>query len=181
MRISWILVLVACGAEAPQEAAPDDTGEVPTGVTGTTIDTPIPLCINEVMTDNSGALEVDGTWPDWIEIHNPSAAEVSLDGWLIHDEDGSSYRFTAADAVSAGGFLLLYATESDVEGHLPFKLNDSGDSVVLVRTDQTFIQVDLPASVADWSFARETDCCVGECWTAALWGTPGESNVPDEE
>ena len=42
-------------------------------------------------------------------------------------------------------------------------------------------EVDLPASVADWSFARETDCCVGECWTAALWGTPGESNVPDEE
>jgi len=176
-----VLLGLGCGGEVPEALPTTDTGATSPGSTTPTFTAPIQICINEVMTENSGALEVDGTWPDWIELHNPTTAAVSLEDWFIHDEDGSSHRFTSADTIEAGGFLLLYASEVDAEGHLPFKLDNDGDSVVVVRTDQDFIQVDLPASAADWSFARETDCCVGDCWTSALWGTPGASNLTDED
>ena len=158
----------------------DDTGTT-AGNTLPVYDTPIQICINEVMTDNTGALEVDGDWPDWIELHNPTATTQSLDGWLVHDESGSAFRLDASASIPASGFLLLYASELDLPGHLPFKLNNSGDSVSLVRPDESFIQVNVPESVADYAFARETDCCAGDCWTAQLWGTPGETNVVPEE
>ena len=181
MRVSWMVWVAACGGGVSEGIPePTDTGTPPTGPALPTFEEPIALCINEVMTDNSGALEVDGTWPDWIEIHNPTGADVPLDGWLIHDADGSAYRFEDGTGVSAGEFLVLYASDSEGAGHVPFKLDNDGDSVSLVRPDNSFIQVDVPASVADWAFSRSTDCCVGDCWTGQLWGTPGVSNEVED-
>jgi len=147
------------------------------GTTLPTYSTPIQICINEVMTDNSGSLMVDGDWPDWIELHNPTSEEQSLDGWLVHDQSDTVQRLDATSTIPAGGFLVLYASELDLPGHLPFKLNSEGDVVTVVRPDASFIEVSVPQSATDWAFARETDCCVGECWIAELWGTPGETNV----
>ncbi len=181
IRFLPVLLLAACGADPIADTTDDsDTDTDTIGTTLPTYTTPIQICINEVMTENTGALQVDGDWPDWIELHNPTAAQQSLENWLVHDEDGSAFRLDASSSVPAGGFLLLYASELDLPGHLPFKLNNSGDSVVLVRPDESFIRVNIPGGAADWSYARETDCCVGDCWVAELWGTPGETNeIPE--
>ena len=44
------------------------------------------VCINEIMADNDATLEVDGEYPDWIELYNPTDGLVSIAGWTISDD-----------------------------------------------------------------------------------------------
>jgi hypothetical protein len=45
------------------------------------------LVVNEFMANNNTTLaDGDGKFWDWIEIHNPTASEVDLDGWHLTDD-----------------------------------------------------------------------------------------------
>ncbi|MFV1968533.1 MAG: LEPR-XLL domain-containing protein, partial [Pirellulaceae bacterium] len=47
------------------------------------------LFISEFVASNDRTLmDSDGDWPDWLEIHNPTEAPVSLFGWSLTDNDG---------------------------------------------------------------------------------------------
>jgi hypothetical protein len=42
--------------------------------------------VSEFMAANTKSLaDADGDHSDWIELHNPDAAAVSLDGWFLTD------------------------------------------------------------------------------------------------
>ncbi len=185
-------LLLACGADSPRGTPAASTA--PRARRGE----PIGLCINEVMPGNRAALFDDqGRSTDWIELHNPTDAAVSLEGWSISDdrEQGDAHVFGPGLAIEPGGFLLLWARggdgdDSGGEGStdptvLPFQLDGGGEEVALFDPDGDGSVVAYGAVLDDFSLARRTDCCVpvdGEasCWTHSFRGTPGSTNDPGE-
>lgn len=140
------------------------------------------LCINEVMSSNDLALVLaDGTAPDWIELHNPSATSINLGGWEITDDPAVPDQTILPSNLSIppGGFLVLYADGDLLDGpdHVGFSLKaDGGETLVLTDPLGRTASFDLPVATTDFSFARTSDCCPGDCWAAVNGGTPGASN-----
>src|SRR5689334_10470500 len=66
----------------PPADPPDPPTDFPT-VDGGTFD----LCINELSPNTRiSFLDEEGVPSDWIELHNPTDADVALDGWTITDD-----------------------------------------------------------------------------------------------
>lgn len=96
------------------------------------------LIINEVQSSNSiSAIDEFDEFDDWIEIHNPTAEDISLSGMFISDDVNNPGLWQLPDdealIVSAGGYLLLWADGETEQGatHLPFSLGQSGETVYL--------------------------------------------------
>lgn len=145
---------------------------------------PVDVCINEYMARNAQSLDVDGDFPDWLELHNPGDEAVDLDGWGLSDDATTPFDALLVDIeLAPGGFLLLYADGKPELGelHLPFKLSGDGEQIALTAPSGAGEVVDFGVMLDDFAFARETDCCEGACWAAVRDGTPGSSNstAPD--
>lgn len=143
------------------------------------------LKINEWMASNplaSGIVDpADGMADDWLEIHNPTASAVSLNGWYLSDDPGAPFRFRLPDGFSipANGYLLLWAdnelAQSGLDIHLPFKLGAGGETIILSAPDGTEIdRVDFGAQTAGISSQRVPDGGVDFAFT--LTPTPGTAN-----
>ncbi len=108
-----------------------------------------PLIINEFLASNDGTYanfpnpnQVAGQTEDWIEILNISNSPISLDGWYLTDDSAvpTLWPFPSGSTISAGGFLLVYASGTgvpDTNGnlHSNFKLSAGGEYFALVRPD----------------------------------------------
>ncbi|HUU93331.1 MAG TPA: lamin tail domain-containing protein, partial [Phycisphaerae bacterium] len=100
--------------------------------------------ISELMAINSEpwyATNPDSDW-DWIEVHNPGAGPIALDGWHLTDNPGNltKWTFPAGTTLEAGAYRIVFA--SNFEGvdpahpadlHANFKLDGDGDYLALVR------------------------------------------------
>lgn len=103
--------------------------------------------ITEFVADNTaGITDEDGAFSDWIEIHNPDATAVNLDGWHLTDNATlpMRWRFPAV-SVPAGGFLVVWASGNDrrVPGqplHTNFSLRAAGEYLALVQPDGVTVQ-----------------------------------------
>ena len=101
-----------------------------------------PLLITEFMAANKGVLaDEDGAYSDWIEIHNPTDAPVSLDGWYLTDDSTAltKWQFPSV-SIDAGGYLTVFASDknrTDPAGtlHTNFKLTSDGEYLALVQPD----------------------------------------------
>jgi hypothetical protein len=100
------------------------------------------LVISEFMAANaSGIVDQDGDSSDWIEIHNDSAATLSLAGWHLTDSAGDLTKWTfPATNVVAGGYLIVFASGKNravagAELHTSFDLSSSGEYLALVQPD----------------------------------------------
>lgn len=144
---------------------------------------PLELCINELMPDNAASIiDEAGATPDWLELHNPGAEDVSLDGWSLTDDANAPAKSVLSGGLvlPAGGFLVLWADKLTGAGstHLSFKLDAGGGVVGLFAPDGRGSVVTYGAIDADFSAARRPDCCVGEgCFAFDFRGSPGKSNV----
>ncbi|MFV2067913.1 MAG: lamin tail domain-containing protein, partial [Pirellulales bacterium] len=103
------------------------------------------LVISEFMASNGSTLsDAQGTFPDWIEVHNPSDAVVDLDGWSLTDNTTDPRKWSFPNiALEAGGYLTLFAS-----GY-----SNGTDDFQQVRDfvatpDATF-QIDLPGGLYD--------------------------------
>jgi hypothetical protein len=209
VRLAGLLgLLVGCASPGPGTPAPDTGDDTDTSpgddsgiVTDDTADdsaadtgpdsgddtgSPFPdgllsLCINEFMPDNEASLSLeDGTWPDWVELHNPGKAEVSLEGWSITDDrtDPKADGFTDAVVIPPGGFFLLYADNRGGDQHLLFRLDADGGEIALFDPEGDGQIITYGNVEADFSVARSTDCCTGQgCLGFDFHGTPGVTNV----
>ncbi len=158
--------------------------------------------ISEFMADNEKTLRDSfGEYPDWIEIHNPDATPVNLDGWYLTDniEDRQRWRFPAV-TLPAGSNLVVLATGRDVatngEWHANFELKKSGDYLALVRPDESVASEftpEYPPQFEDVSYGiarqvaetawltRGTSCrwlvptnnALGHSWRAAAFDDAG--------
>jgi hypothetical protein len=145
---------------------------------------PLEICINELMPDNEASVaDETGAKPDWIELHNPGASDVSLEGWSLTDDAAvpTKSAIPAGLMLPAGGFVVLWADGGAAPGptHLGFKLAKDGGVIGLFAPDGRGSLVSYGAIEADFSAARVPDCCEGEgCFAFDFRGTPGKSNVP---
>jgi len=68
--------------------------------------------ITEFMASNSRTLaDEDGDSSDWIEIYNPAADTVSLDGWFLTDDANrlAKWRFPNV-TLEANAYMVVFAS-----------------------------------------------------------------------
>ena len=173
-----LALLLACAPASPNERPPGPRADDPdpTVLSGTAEPRPpargdaLSVCINELM-----AASLASAPEDWLELHNPTAEDVSLDGWSLTDDPTEPRRHELDGLVlGAGGFLVLWASD------LSFALPEDGGAIGLFDPDGDGSVVQLGPMVPDLSLARTADCCfdaAGGCFTYEFAGTPGASNA----
>ncbi|MES2706322.1 MAG: lamin tail domain-containing protein [Verrucomicrobiota bacterium] len=98
----------------------------------------LPPQITEFMADNDGALlDEDGNPSDWIEIYNPNAFALDLQGYALKDS-GTRWEFPAGAAVPAAGYRVIFASglnRTNPAGnlHTSFSLSSGGEYLGLIQ------------------------------------------------
>ncbi len=182
-------LLFATMAAGCGPAASVDTGHTHPTTVDTSVDpiAPIALCINEFMAQSEQSWE-DGTgaFPDWIELHNPTASPISLETYALTDDADNPQKYDLDNSlvVDPGGFLVLAADGLPELGptHLPFSLSAGGESLGLFRYDGAGEVIHFGAVQPDFAWSRTPDCCpdVATCTRQVRFGSPGLSNGASE-
>lgn len=151
------------------------------------------LVINEFMADNVATItDEDGTFSDWIELHNTTGSPISLNGWFLTDDAATptKWQFPVADfpndTIAGGGYLVVWASGKDRAGsgaeqeiHTNFKLSASGEYLALVRPDGATVEhayaPSFPAQLPDESYGIGTDVDTTHYLTS---GDVGRFHVP---
>jgi CotH kinase protein/Lamin Tail Domain len=97
-----------------------------------------PLITEFLASNTTGLKDQNDTVQDWIEIHNPDASAVDLEGYHLTDNPLLPMRWTfpAGVAIPAGGYLVVFASNKnrDVAGselHTNFALSEEGEYLAL--------------------------------------------------
>ncbi len=105
------------------------------------------VVINEFMANNSTTIQDKyGDYSDWIELYNPSAFSVDLDGWHLTDAMANPTRWVfPAVVIESDTYMLIFASSRDLvdplgELHTNFKLSTNGEYLALVQPDGTTIE-----------------------------------------
>ena len=106
------------------------------------------------MADNTNGL-VDGLGHrgDWIEINNPGASPVNMQGWHLTDTQSNPNLYTFPSlVVPAGGYKVVFATSEttpfvDAAGypHTNFALSKGGEYLALSKPDGTITTAFAPS------------------------------------
>ena len=143
------------------------------------------LVISEFLAVNdSGLVDQDGDFSDWIEIHNASSEPVSLQGWHLTDDslDLTRWQFPSVD-LDGGEYQLVRASgknrsDPSAELHANFKLSGDGEFLALVRPDGSTIEdsfaPEFPGQVSNVSYGVSTDLSEAGYFTVV---TPGAANL----
>lgn len=119
--------------------------------------------ISEFMADNKESIaDADADSSDWIELCNPAATPVNLDGWYLTDSssDLTKWRLPAV-TLQPGEFRLVFASGKNranpaAELHTNFSLASGGEYLALVRPDGVTVAQDFgpayPPQTEDVSF-----------------------------
>ncbi len=132
------------------------------------------LRLNEVLPipgrDHNGDGRVD-SGDEYVELYQPAAYPLSLEGWSLRDANGNRYRFPATGFVPGQGYHLVWSGESG------FGLNDRNEEIQLL--DPAGRVVDRVA----WQEAPGPGRALGRLTGSAEWislpPSPGEPNRAD--
>ncbi len=112
------------------------------------------VIISEISWGGSGG----GAGTEWFELHNKTGTAISLNGWVIGDQDGAGCTHTfGAVTIPAYGYFLCEASEGatsvaaddiygDDAGNLA--LNNAGDNLVLINSSG--VTVDEVSFTSSW-------------------------------
>ena len=143
--------------------------------------------ITEFLADNRSRLaDEDGAYSDWVEIYNPDATSVSLEGYHLTDdpENLSKWTFPAID-LAPSSFLVVFAsgknrTDTNRPLHTNFQLSARGEYLALTgpagETVISAFEPTYPIQFEDESFGIDADSEEG-AWSYFSSPTPGELNV----
>jgi hypothetical protein len=110
--------------------------------------------ISEFMADNtSGLVDGLGHRGDWIEIHNPGASPVNMQGWHLTDTQSNPTLYTFPSfVIPAGGYKVVFATSEttpfvDAAGypHTNFSLGKGGEYLALSKPDGSITTAFAPS------------------------------------
>ena len=121
------------------------------------------VVINEFMASNIVSTSDDECdEEDWIELLNPTASAVNLDGWYLTDDslDLAKWRIPAVTLNSGEGILIFASNKNrtEITGtlHTNFRLSQAGEYLALVAADGITIVDDYtphyPVQVTDVSY-----------------------------
>lgn len=136
------------------------------------------LVINEVMPANLGEC-IDPSWNfgGWVELYNPTATAISLNGMVISDHKGHSFTLGSAHgSVPAHGYKNLWFghyNEKNFPAQIDFKLDCDGGTLTLSQGQQVLATVSYPAALPRNTWARTADGA--DSWSNAT-PTPEASN-----
>ena len=142
-----------------------------------------PIISEFMAVNNSTIRDKDLEYSDWIELHNPGATDVNLDGYRLTDSSSltNPWRLPAV-TLPAGGYLLVFASGKDVrtetELHTDFNLDGTGEYLALLAPDGTTVLSEYdpyPAQLADISYGIGVDSVVTDLVSP---GGPGRYHVP---
>jgi hypothetical protein len=137
---------------------------------------PPAVVLHELMAANRTAVPHGGTFPDWLELHNPGAAAVDISDWSLTDNgDVRQFVFPAGTIMQAGGYLVVWcdaATNAAPGLHAGFALDNDRETVSLYDAAGNRIDaVSYGLQIADLSIGRDG---AGD-WTLTL-PTPNDDN-----
>ena len=140
------------------------------------------VLITEVLAANTyTALDDQGRYSDWIELHNPTDTPIALVGYTLTDDPTQPSKWPLpAGILSPGAFLVVWASGADrvaPEGwHTSFRLSRAGDYVGLFDPDgQVVDAVTFGEQEADVSLGRLRT--VSNQWAAFPRPTLGAANT----
>ncbi len=94
------------------------------------------VVINEVLARNDGAVNHEGTTPDYIELYNGGATTLDLSGLRLTDDLDAPNRYTipAGTTLAAGAYRVLFANNPDATSglHIGFGVGADGDNLYLL-------------------------------------------------
>ncbi len=133
------------------------------------------LVLNEVMADNVSAVNHEGTFPDFVELFNPTVNPIDLTSWSLTDDSfPRKYVFPNGTTVPAGGYLVVWCDTNGVTSglHSGFALGRNGETVSLYDSSSERVDsISFGPQVANFTVGR----VVGN-WTLTT-ASPGIANV----
>lgn len=139
--------------------------------------------ISEFMASNKQTLaDADGRYSDWIELHNPDATAVSLDGWYLTDDakDLKKWQIPAI-TLPPGGYVVVFASDKNRrdptrELHTNFELDANSEYLALVkpdgRTAVTEFSPKFPDQFDDMSYGITQTLAAGETPITSYFRVP---------
>lgn len=98
-----------------------------------------PIRINEILTNNVSAHSLENTYPDYIELFNPTTAPYDLSNHSLTDTQNNPAKYTFPDGTILEGkaYMLVYADkDTELPGvHLGFGLDSEGDQIHLINNN----------------------------------------------
>ncbi len=135
-----------------------------------------PVILNEIMTVNGGAVNHGGTFPDWIELHNPGGSPVNITGWSLSD-DGDARKFVfPSTTLPANSYLTVWCdaiTNLTPGLHTGFSLDKDGETISFYDANTNRIDaLTYGLQLTNYSVGR-----IGGNWTLTV-PTTNAANVP---
>ena len=138
---------------------------------------PVPgsVRLNEVLAENLGAVNHEGTFPDFVELVNDSGSPISIAGWSLTD-DGNARKFVfpPGTSIGANGHLVIWCDSiaSLTSGlHSGFALGVNGGSVYLYDANTNLADAfSYGLQLSDYSVGR-----IGGAWVL----TTPTANAPN--
>ena len=145
------------------------------------------LMITEICVANiDQTIDYSNNYGAWIELYNPTASGISLDGWYISDDAGTlqKHRLTGYGVLNSRSYKCVFFDHNALDGEygsdasrqVRFKLNRKGGTLYLSRNGK---DVDLtfsyPESVPRCSYARTR--LDSDEWQYCGMPTPGSANT----
>ncbi len=121
----------------PDDPANWRADRITTGTPGAITAPPGPssVVLNEIMADNAGAVDHEGTLPDWVELRNTGNTAADLSGWSLSDDgDPRKFIFPNGTILAADGYLVVWcdsATNTSSGMHTDFALGRNGETLFL--------------------------------------------------
>jgi hypothetical protein len=141
--------------------------------------------INEFVAANvNGILDENSETQDWIELHNPTGAAVSLDGWSLTDDETYPDKWIfPARTIPAGGYLLVFCSGKDRRSatgnlHTNFKLASPDGEYLALFNSQSPRQIasiftpEYPEQRNDFSYGIDSQ----GVWRYYATPTPNAAN-----
>ncbi|MCC5916361.1 MAG: CotH kinase family protein [Cryomorphaceae bacterium] len=120
------------------------------------------IAINEVMASNgSDTTDEDGHNEDWIELYNYGTSSINLNGYGLSDDYGDVFKWILPQVIlDPNEYLLIFASGKNrnipgLELHTNFRINSSGEEIILTRPDSVRIDELPPTPIPrDLSYGR---------------------------
>lgn len=140
--------------------------------------------------DPTAPVDLDGDYPDWMEIKNNEATAVNLNGWQLSDDPANLAKWTFANTqIPAGGYLVVFASGKNraitgVQPHTNFKLPSSGRILLsrpvgaggsIIVSEIGTVAANYPSQQPGVSFGREDNTDAGNLKYFTV-PTPGAAN-----
>tara|TARA_B100001250_G_scaffold160624_1_gene137996 strand:+ start:11086 stop:14616 length:3531 start_codon:yes stop_codon:yes gene_type:complete len=129
-------------------------------------------------TDNYGQYE------DWVELYNPTAADIDIAGWYLTDKSSNPTKWLVPSSfiVPANGVSLVYCSGKDeVAGgyaHSNFKITQTkGNEVLMITNPSNVLQDSIRVFPNQNSHTRGREANGSINWGVFANGTPGANNT----